>query len=64
MSEVAQAEVSALAETWQKAPAHVRGMAGAYVAPMVAALQAQAAALVGMDRELQALRAEVASRGA
>ena len=64
MSEVAQAEVAVLAEKWEKAPAHVKGMAGAYVAPMVAALQAQSAALVGMDREMQALRSEVSSRGA
>lgn len=54
-SDVARAEVAALDDKWQKAPAHVRGLAGAYVAPIIDAVQALSRAAADMDARLQAL---------
>lgn len=54
-ADVARAEVSALDEKWQRAPAHVRGLAGAYVAPIIDAVQALSRAASDLDARLRAL---------
>lgn len=45
-------EVMKAKEAWDNAPAHIRMMAGSYVAPVIAAL-------IALDAELDALKKEV-----
>jgi len=51
-----QAAVAQAAAAWDKAPMHVKAMAGAYVAPLLAALAAVGAELDAMRAEIQAMK--------
>lgn len=64
MAEVAASEVQALRTKWAAAPVHVRGMAGAYVEPIVSALDAMAAAVRAQDAVILELQRKVSSYGA
>lgn len=64
MAEVAAGEVQALKQKWEAAPIHVKGMAGAYVEPIVSALDAMAAAVRAQDAVILDLQRKVAGYGA